>query len=753
VQFYRFPRWWLDNLLKAGKLTRHTYLRVAAQVTVGFQKRLRDCKAAERYLHDQAFRDAVHAESKALESAMLPVKTVGPVEEFVACHDGQPRFRRPILAIVGGTRLGKSMLAARTLKRVANKLGLADFLESSRNREALQGRPKIVKGAGSATNVFSYSYSFCGRAVVVLADELADLRRRRAAKRQENRELANQEKALKKRRSRLMQAPLLVLLCLWLLLLFQEAIVVKPLREHGVVVDADLEGSPTAGGGAIADVDVDGSALRNQTGPAAIAVNADSQGGGWGGRECGATADDADLEGSPAADDAGGASCTRSQSQFGEELSVIQLLGWQMKRDGIYVEMGALDGVTYSNTLALRTCLGWTGMLIEGSPRHFQRLHQNYKDVESVIIKYGAVCAPPLTNATFSQGMSIGSIDGDVTYLPTGLRKRFSYRRQRVVVPCRPMEWYLQQLPKKHVDFVSLDVEGAELEVLLTMDFTEVLVEVFLIELHDWGRSEQTQSWKIRKLMRNLGYKECTNVHVWPNGLFVLQEGGGDVLQIQPCDKNGATHRIEAKPDVMVLCPCHLWLELRRPTHSIPNPHAVVRHCEMKSMVVALPHSILLCFAITVCATEHCEEELSTFQLLQVSQAVAGALDVPAGHVEAQREDVAQGFFHAVGSAEAAAVLQPGLIAERTFEEVFVTASSRQQQPVALTQKSAEAAVGTETICIIVGAVLLAVLVCLIFCCFRPSVSYEEASKEGQGPFIPAGAATLQRRPQNQDCC
>ena len=47
----------------------------------------------------------------------------------MACHDGQPRFRSPILAIVGGTRLGKSMLAAHTLKRVANKLGLADFLE------------------------------------------------------------------------------------------------------------------------------------------------------------------------------------------------------------------------------------------------------------------------------------------------------------------------------------------------------------------------------------------------------------------------------------------------------------------------------------------------------------------------------------------------------------------------------------------------------------------------------------------------
>ena len=70
----------MDNLLKAGKLTRQTYLRVAAQVTVGFQKRLGDCKAAERYLHDQAIRDAVQAEPKALESAMLPMKTFGPVE-------------------------------------------------------------------------------------------------------------------------------------------------------------------------------------------------------------------------------------------------------------------------------------------------------------------------------------------------------------------------------------------------------------------------------------------------------------------------------------------------------------------------------------------------------------------------------------------------------------------------------------------------------------------------------------------------
>ena len=44
-------------------------------------------------------------------------------QDFIGCHDGSPRFRRPVLAIVGGTRLGKSMLAADILDRIARPLG------------------------------------------------------------------------------------------------------------------------------------------------------------------------------------------------------------------------------------------------------------------------------------------------------------------------------------------------------------------------------------------------------------------------------------------------------------------------------------------------------------------------------------------------------------------------------------------------------------------------------------------------------
>lgn len=94
------------------------------------------------------------------------------------------------------------MLAADTLRRVGHNLGVPDFLEVTveeseqmdlaefdrcqhsgvildgiadalflkRNRETLQGRPKVVRGAKSATNMYSYCYSFCGRAVVATFD-------------------------------------------------------------------------------------------------------------------------------------------------------------------------------------------------------------------------------------------------------------------------------------------------------------------------------------------------------------------------------------------------------------------------------------------------------------------------------------------------------------------------------------------------------------------------------------------------------
>jgi len=70
-----------------------------------------------------------------------------------------------------------------------------------------------------------------------------------------------------------------------------------------------------------------------------------------------------------------------------------------------------------------------------------------------------------------------------------------------------------------------LDVEGAELEVLLTMNFKEVSVEVFMIELLERSESDQQRNWKVINLMANLGYCKCRRAKIRHSGLFVREQG------------------------------------------------------------------------------------------------------------------------------------------------------------------------------------------------------------------------------------
>ena len=77
---YAVEGWWLDNLLKAGKLDRSTYLDLAAKVTVGFARRLADAHAAERHEREAAVRRAVAEASGSLAPRLLPMKTFSVVE-------------------------------------------------------------------------------------------------------------------------------------------------------------------------------------------------------------------------------------------------------------------------------------------------------------------------------------------------------------------------------------------------------------------------------------------------------------------------------------------------------------------------------------------------------------------------------------------------------------------------------------------------------------------------------------------------
>ena len=74
-------------------------------------------------------RAAATVAAKELEQRLLPMKPFREVDQFLDLFGGQPLHRRPILAIIGGTNLGKSMLAAHVLRRLGEIVGVPGFLE------------------------------------------------------------------------------------------------------------------------------------------------------------------------------------------------------------------------------------------------------------------------------------------------------------------------------------------------------------------------------------------------------------------------------------------------------------------------------------------------------------------------------------------------------------------------------------------------------------------------------------------------
>ena len=70
----------------------------------------------------------IEAEAKALRGTLKPVREFPCINEFVDLFRA-PAQRRPILAIIGGTNLGKSLLAADVLRRLQPIVGAEGFLE------------------------------------------------------------------------------------------------------------------------------------------------------------------------------------------------------------------------------------------------------------------------------------------------------------------------------------------------------------------------------------------------------------------------------------------------------------------------------------------------------------------------------------------------------------------------------------------------------------------------------------------------
>jgi FkbM family methyltransferase len=136
-------------------------------------------------------------------------------------------------------------------------------------------------------------------------------------------------------------------------------------------------------------------------------------------------------------------------------------------RNGTFLEMGALDGIAYSNTKFFEDTMGWSGVLIEPIPSSFAKLKVNRPGCNlfqyAVSSKQGRIAM--YDNFATS---SIKEHTSDDFYQAWVKDKNI----QLIEVESRRLDSILHAAGVKHIDFWSLDVEGSEIEALNTMDWS-----------------------------------------------------------------------------------------------------------------------------------------------------------------------------------------------------------------------------------------------------------------------------------------
>ena len=151
-------------------------------------------------------------------------------------------------------------------------------------------------------------------------------------------------------------------------------------------------------------------------------------------------------------------------SQNNEQDIILQYFG---SRKGFFLDIGANDGITLSNTYALQLQL-WSGVLVEPSEEAFNRII-TYPSVH----KYNVAIGTEDGHCTFHEmGNHLNA--GDVSLLST-IKKTELKRWPGVEFKERMTEvWtyktFLKHSRYKFFDFISIDAEGVDYEILEQID-------------------------------------------------------------------------------------------------------------------------------------------------------------------------------------------------------------------------------------------------------------------------------------------
>jgi FkbM family methyltransferase len=153
---------------------------------------------------------------------------------------------------------------------------------------------------------------------------------------------------------------------------------------------------------------------------------------------------------------------------------------FEHKRNGFFIEVGAFDGVNLSNTYHFEQ-IGWTGVLIEPDPDKAALCRSSRPG--SRTYQCAAAGSPEISEVTFFR------VEAGEVYSTTRLTHDHARRIDQMglaskplSVPAKTLDSIIQEVGAPAIDFVSIDVEGAEMEVLRGFDIRRWQPTVVVVE-------------------------------------------------------------------------------------------------------------------------------------------------------------------------------------------------------------------------------------------------------------------------------
>lgn len=184
------------------------------------------------------------------------------------------------------------------------------------------------------------------------------------------------------------------------------------------------------------------------------------------------------------------------------EHEIIEKYFGNLNFNGLVVDVGAYDGITYSNSRRLIEDYGWKAILIEPNKNSFNSMTSKYSDNDNVTtINIGVNSEEGFLD------FFIESNDGPGCTFLSSSKDKFQKVYNTVFESCEPVECKKlvnildENNCDRNINYLSIDTEGMDYEVVRSMDLSKYFVDLISVEYVHIDKK------KLINFMSNQGYK------------------------------------------------------------------------------------------------------------------------------------------------------------------------------------------------------------------------------------------------------